>query len=182
MIRFSLVISAIEVVLTFGAALVIAMIDHSEPGLTEDDLRAVDLSCEKFTASAYQQFDVRYFDTRATLSASKQSVYVSHRFNLTPSDFDLKREKERTLVDRRDSGEGVITDDPFEGERAYVLRHRGADAVRAELVRVRGDEMILVRVTRAGVTGAAGKTEVANCERNARVIQDYLLQRWRWRE
>ncbi len=182
MIRFSLVISAIEVALTFGAALFIAVIDHSEPSLTEDDLRAVELSCEKFTASAYLQVDVRYFDARATLSASKQSVYVSHRFNLMPSDFDLKREKERAFVDRKDAGDGIITDDPFEGERAYVLRHRGADAVRAELVRTRGDEMILVRLTRAGVPGAAGKAEVTNCERNARVIQEHLLKRWGWRE
>lgn len=182
MAKFALAVTAAELVLTLGAALLVSAGDGSEPYLTPEDLRELRIpfeSCKTVHRSIRLNADWSW-DTKATLLEPRDSLYTSRMVNASPEEYTRRLDAEQRLW-QREGDAVVVRDDPYPGESGFAVRHRGRTGVRAELVRMRGGEILIVRVQRELGAGKDGKADVASCERRAGIIQACLLQRLGWR-
>jgi len=182
-IRFALLVTLVEIGLTAGAALLIAWNEEPEPFLTRDDLRTLDLPYESLRNERVPSLQALHcYESRAVLRVPRQSVYVSYRVEAGPKDLESRREKERALLEKKEAGQGSLIDEPFDGERGYAVRHRGPHGARMELVRARGRDLFIVRVSQEGVQGAEAQAAVARCDRLAHLIQHQIMTKLRWRD
>lgn len=182
MIRFAWTVTAVEVVLTFAAVLLISVVEAPEPYLTRGDLHTLGLRCNAHKTERRAPLHARVtWESQAVLSDPEQNVAVSYRQDVSPADFDLRLRKERDRLEKAGIGHGALIDEPFPGERGYALRFQSENSVRFEQVRAKGDDLLIVRVTHEGVSGLGGRIAMAQCDKRARLVQQVMLDKLRWR-
>ncbi len=180
--RFALIVTAIEVVLTAGASAFITMVEVPVAFVTESDLRGLGLPFESHECTRAVTLNAPCFDTRARLQSPTATLYTSLRTGASETDFEFRRAREELIRDHPERGEMVIINEPLPGERGYAVRHRGPKSVRFELVRLRGKDMLIVRVIREQPYDTLPAAELSRCERRARAIQEHLMLKMRWRD
>ncbi len=181
MIRFALAVTGIEIALTLGAALVVTIAEGSEPYLTEEDLRVLKLPFSSCQTRRVPRLNADYsFDTRAVLTSPSQTLTVVHMVGATPEEYSRRLEDARA---RQEKSEGrlILINEPFPGESGFGFRERESRQVSTELVRMRGREILVVRLKRVLPVESSGKVEAPETERQARVVQDQMLQKLGWR-
>jgi hypothetical protein len=182
-IRFAVTITAVELALTLVAAFMISVSDDFEPYLTPDDLAMLGLRHENHqTRRRSAGFsDTSNYITRADLLGPPQVLEVSYRLGMTPEDYDRLLSRERALQRQAAAGEITVIDEPFPRERGYSARQHSPALVRSELIRFRGYQILIVRVTRRDAGTARPEPAGAACEQRARLVQEYMLEKLGWR-
>jgi hypothetical protein len=92
-------------------------------------------------------------------------------------DLDFRRSREEVNRGHPERGETTIIEEPLPGERGYAVRQAGPKSSRFELVRLHGNDLLIVRVLREKPYDAQPGAEMARCERRAR--PDDLHTRYR---
>src|SRR5262245_3406705 len=182
MIRFAAVVTVIEIALTVAASLWVTLAEEPEPYVSRAELRGLGFEPESHATERRTRFGKTFsYDTRATLTGRPRVLFVSHRVETPPEEYEARHGGDVSLS--RDPSRGVTTvvETSRDGERGYTVRHRDSTEVRAELVRLRGSDMLIVRVTAPDVAGSPGNAVAAGCERDAGVLQQYLLRKLGWR-
>jgi hypothetical protein len=180
MTRFAVSITAVEILLTAFAAALFTLESEPEPYFSEDDLRELSLPFEKHQTQRRIRFDALLgYDSSFTLQRPAQNAWVSVRVDQTRDDYASRRRREESWATRPGFGSSTIRDDPGHQDQGYVVRHRSTSDVRCELVRFRGDRMLVVKVSRGGL-GENHDEELAACERRARLLQARMLGKIRW--
>jgi hypothetical protein len=180
--RFALTVSAIELLLIAGVALFVGLADGMEPYLSSSDLRSVGMEASSVNSRRRTFFDAVYHDTQAILREGGLSAYVSCRAPALPEDFEIRLTKERADAERPECGRILLVHNPVEGERDFALRHTAPGKVRAELVRLHGETLLIVRVVKEPPWTLKPDTEAARCERIARLIQERMMKKIGWRQ
>ena len=176
MTRFAIAVTVIEIILTLGASLMIAYVEPGEPTLSKGELEDMG-----FRVDSHRTRSKRYFqtltrhDTHATLGEPRRRVFTSVRVNESPADYVLRHRREVDLISDKSQGDGVLIEEPYDDEVGYALRHVMEDLVRAEVVRARANDMVIVQVTQEAVEGPAAQRAVAGCERQARIIMQVCV-------
>jgi hypothetical protein len=182
MIRFAAAVTGIEVALTFVASLWVTLAEAPEPYLSRAEFRALGLEPESHTTERKTRFGKIFsYDTQAALAARRRSVYVSLRVETPPEEFAVRRSGELALSRDPARGTATVLDNDGGDERGYTVRHRTSQEARAELVRLRGSDMLIVRVTAPDVPGSPGNSVVASCERDAIVLKQFFMRKLGWR-
>jgi len=181
MIRFAAAVTAIEIALTIAAALWVSLAEAPEPYLSRAELRALGFEADAHSTERKQRFGAVFsYDTRASLAERPGALYVSLRVGTPPEEYRARRGGEILLSGEPARGVTTVLDSDREGVRSYSVRHRGPDGIRAEVVFLRGSEMLIVRATRPDVPGGPGNAASAACERAARIVQHYMLRKLGW--
>jgi hypothetical protein len=180
--RFAVIVTALEVGLTAAASILVTYTDPPPGFATENDLRSLGLSYRTHENRRGESGNAPYYDTRATLTGPEASLFVSLRTDATPTDFDFRRSRDEASQERPERGELVIINEPIPGEQGYAVRHNGPKSLRFELVRIRRNEMLIVRVVREKPYDSKASVEMARCERRARLVQEHLMVKLRWRD
>ncbi len=180
--RFAIAVTALEAGLTAAASILVTYTDPPPGFATENDLRTLGLSYRSHENRRWESGNAPCYDTRAALTGPEGALYVSLRTDATPTDFDFRRSRDEISRDLPERGELVIINEPVPGERGYAVRHSGPKSVRFELVRIRRGEMLIVRVVREKPFDSKPSVEMARCERRARLVQEHLMVKLRWRE
>jgi len=153
------------------------------PGFaTENDLRSLGLTFSAHDNRRGESGNSPYYDTRATLTHPDASLFVSLRSDATMTDFEFRRSRDEASRGHPERGELVIINEPFSGEEGYAVRHSGPNSARFELVRLRKGEMLIVRLVREKPFDISPPAELARCERRARLVQELLMVKLRWRD
>lgn len=182
MVRFAVTIAIVELALTLGATFTITLVETGEPYLNEADLHGLSIPFTAVSTSRAKRFDQVFYDTRAELSDPPQTLAVSVRTEHSSVDYDHRLNRERSRHGDPRHGTIVLLEEPMPGEQGYVLRQRGPNSVRSEIVRLRGTDLLVVTVSRRMPFDATPSQEVVRCERRARLVELYLLEKLRWRE
>lgn len=182
LLRFAVVVTVLELALTAVASVLVTYTEPPPAFATEGDLRDLGFKVDHHENRRWTSVNAPCYDTRATLASPTASLYVSLRTEALKTDYDFRRSRENVTRNQPDRGEMVIINEPIPGEQGYAVRHRGAKSVRFELVRLRRSEMLIVRVVREKPFDMPESAELSRCERRARVIQEHLMVKMRWRE
>jgi len=182
LLRFAIVVTVLELVLTAGASVVVGYVEAPAAFATNNDLRDLGISFSEHRNSREGSIQAPIYDTNATLDSPTASLWVRYRADMTKTDFDFRRAREEVRRGRPEFGELVLINEPLPGEVGYAVRHRGPSSVRFELVRLRGSEMLIINVVRKMPYDSLPAAELSRCERRARVIQEHLMMKLRWRE
>lgn len=180
--RFAIVITGIEFVLTVAASVLVTYTEAPPAFATEGDLRGLGLSFSEHANRRYLRQGSPAYETRASLLAPAGSLWVDFRSDSTATDLEFRRSRDELIRERPDRGEVVIINEPLPGESGYAVRHRGPKSVRFELVRLRKTELFIVRVSRDVPPDALPSAELSRCERQARMVQEHLMVKMRWRD
>jgi hypothetical protein len=179
-VRFAVTVAVVEFVLTTAAGLYLAASLEVEPYATRGDFQDLGLEVESFSTSRQERFErLHSYDTQAKLSDGTV-VWVKVRMHSLPIDYELHLRREKDLGEKRERGVTTVLDEPLPGELGHTVRQRGTSGVRAEVVRFRGDRMLIVGFRRQGNFGPASAEEAARCERLARSLRDILAVRLGW--
>jgi hypothetical protein len=182
LLRFAVAVTIIELVLTAFASVLVSYTDPPASFATEADLRALGMSTTAHENRRWLQMDVPCYETKATLTEPVAQLWVSHRTLAGAVDVDFRRSREEVNRAHPERGETTIIDEPLPGEKGYAVRQAGPKSSRFELVRLRGNDLLIVRVLREKPYDAQPGAEMARCERRARVIQEMIMTRMRWRD
>ncbi len=180
--RFAVVVTVLEFALTAVASVLVTYTEPPPAFVTERDLRDLGLRVVEHENRRWTSVNAPCYDTRAKLDSPPASLFVTLRTDATKIDFDFRRSREVVWKDQLDRGERVVINEPIPGEEGYAVRLRGPDFVRFELVRLRNTEMLVVQVTRKMPYDSLPAAELSRCERRARVVQEHLMSKMRWRE
>ena len=180
--RFAVVITVLEFALTAVASVLVTYTEPPPGFTTERDLRELHIPFTEHENRRWLSVDAPCYDTRAKLDSPPAALYVSLRTDALRTDFDFRRSREVVTASKPDRGETVIINEPIPGEEGYAIRHRGPKSVRFELVRLRKSEMLIVRVIRDMPYDTLPAAELSRCERRARIVQEHLMTKMRWRE
>lgn len=182
MIRFAMTVTAIELVLTMGASLFIAATEGYDPHLTQDDMDLIGIPYENFqTLRRTRYLTATSYESTAILPSGSQKLRVSHIMGARAEDYNLRLERERELGRKSAPGRMVVVADPFPDENGYAVRQNGRNLARCEVVRMRAETMLIVEVYRTDSNYGVNPSEAANCERNARVVLNHMLEKLGWR-
>jgi hypothetical protein len=182
LIRFAVVVTLVELVLTAGASVLVSYTEAPPAFATDGDLRELGIAFTQHRNSREGTIQSPIYNTDATLDAPTASLWARYRTDMSKTDFDFRRSREEIRRGRPEFGELVIIDEPMPGELGYAIRHRGPNSVRFELVRLRGSELLIVNVVRKMPYDNLPAAELSRCERRARVVQEHLMMKLRWRE
>ena len=180
--RFAIVITVLEFALTAIASVLVTYTEPPPGFLTDRDLRDLHIPYTEHENRRWVSVDAPCYDTRAKLDGPPASLFVSLRTDALKTDYDFRHSREEVMRDKPDRGEVVIITEPIPGEEGYAVRHRAPKYVRFELVRLRRSDMLIVRVTREMPYDSPPAAELSRCERRARVVQEHLMTKLRWRE
>ena len=180
--RFAVAVTIIELGLTAFAAVLVSYTDPPPSFATEADLRSLGLTYGAHENRRWLQADAPCYDTKATLTEPAAQLWVSHRTFATATDLDFRRSRDEVNRGRPERGETVIINEPLPGEKGYAVRHAGPKSSRFELVRLHGRDLLIVRVLREMPYDGPAGVEMARCERRARVVQELIMSRLRWRD
>jgi hypothetical protein len=197
MIRFAISVTAIEIALTLGAAAWVTFSENGEPYVTKAELETLGISVEKYSTERKMRFGELFsFDTQAVLPGSSlglasgdtrpgPALLVSVRVNTPKVEYDSRLAGERHPRMRDGDELPVVNEEPWPDELGYVVRQRVRNGVRAEVVRLRGKNLLIVRMNWTNIPlppDRAGEA-VAKCEHFARLLQDFMVTRkLGWRE
>lgn len=182
LLRFAVVVTVLELALTAVASVLVTYTEPPPGFATEGDLKDLGLKFEQHENRRWTSVNAPCYDTRAKLLGPDATLYVSLRTDALKTDYEFRRSREEVMKDQPERGEIVIINEPIPGEVGYAVRHRGPKSVRFELVRLRRSEMLIVRVVRELPYDTLPSAELSRCERRARVIQEHLMAKMRWRE
>jgi hypothetical protein len=182
LLRFALVVTVIEFVLTIAASVLVTYTEPPAGFLTESELGELGMKFEQHENKRWIHLDAPCYDTRARLIDPPGSLYVSLRSDASATDFEFRRRREEALREKSDKGELVLINEPLPGEEGYALRYRGPSSVRFELVRRRDKEMLIVRVSREKPFDTVESAALSKCEHRARAVQEHLMLKMRWRD
>lgn len=182
LLRFAIVITVLEFALTAVASVLVTYTEPPPGFATEGDLRDLNLPFTEHENRRWTSVDAPCYDTRAKLDGPPASLTVSLRTDALRTDYDFRRSREVVMGGRPERGETVVINEPIPGEEGYAVRHRSPKFVRFELVRLRQSEMLIVRVIREMPYDTLPAAELSRCERRARVVQEHLMMKMRWRE
>jgi hypothetical protein len=182
LLRFAVVVTLLEAALTAMAAILVTYTDPPPGFATENDLRSLGLSFSDLQNRRWESGNSPCYDTRATLRSPDSAFFVSLRTDATPTDFEFRRSKDEAAREHPEQGELVIVNEPIPGEQGYAVRHSGPRSVRFELVRIRKGELLIVRVVREKPFDSVPAAELSRCERRARIVQEHLMVKLRWRD
>ncbi len=182
MVRFAVLMTLVELALTVGAVFAITLVEPGEPYLSEADLRGLRIPFASVTTSRAKRLGQVFYDTRVKLKDPPQTLYVSLRTEHSGVDYDHRINRERRRDGDPRHGSLVVVEEPMPGERGYALRQRGPGSVRSEIVRLRGTDFLIVAVSRPTPPDLTPAQAVVGCERRARTVELYLLEKLRWRE
>lgn len=180
--RFAIVVTILELALTAAASVLVSYTEPPVGFVTENDLKDLGLQAEKHETRRWTSVNAPCYDTRARLVSPDATLFASLRTDGTPTDFEFRRSREQVIGGQPHLGETVIINEPLPGERGYAVRHRGPKSVRFELVRLRGSDLLIVRVVRELPFDTLPAAELSKCERRCRAIQEHLMVKMRWRE
>ena len=182
LLRFAVVVTVLELVLTATASVLVTYTEAPPGFATESDLRELGIPFTEHKNAREGSMQSPIYDTTATLSNPTATLLVRYRTDQSKTDFEFRRSREEVWRDRPDNGELVLINEPIPGEQGYAVRHRAPNSVRFELVRLRGSEMLTVRVVRRAPYDSLPAAEMSKCERRARIVQEQLMTKLRWRE
>lgn len=182
LMRFAIAVTVLEVALTALASVLVTYTDPPPGFATEQDLRALGFSFSAHENTRWTAADAPCYDTRATLTSPDAKLYVSFRTDATTTDFSFRRSRDEASRERPERGEITIINEPMPGEEGYAVRQRGPKSARFELVRLRRGDMLIVRVVREKPFEASDAVELSKCERRARLVQEMIMSRLRWRD
>ncbi|HVR83840.1 MAG TPA: hypothetical protein VMU54_05970 [Planctomycetota bacterium] len=180
--RFAVAITMVELALTAMATVLVTYTDPPPGFVTETDLHSLGLNFSAHDNRRGESGNSPYYDTRATLSNPDSSLFASLRTDATTTDFEFRRSRDEASREHPERGELVIINEPFSGEQGYAVRHSGPNSARFELVRIRKNEMLIVRLVREKPYDTIPAAELARCERRARLVQEHLMVKLRWRD
>jgi hypothetical protein len=176
MLRFMIAVTTVELLLTALAAWWVTAAESVGAHVTERDLREFSIPFTSLTPTSTRSGDTANHETRARFRDPEQSLYTSLRTGATTTDFEFRKGREEALQRKADRGPLSIVDEPLPGELGYSLRHSGTKSLRFELVRLRGSELLIVRV---GMENP-GAGDMAKAERRARLVQERIMGRIGW--
>ena len=183
MIRFAVAITSVELVLTLGAALWITFEERDEPFVAAAEFEMLGIPVEKHSMDRRTRSGgLVSFDTQAVVKGPGPALMVSLRVKATREEFDARRAAERPPEAGEGKEQTIVNDESWPQEPGYVVRERGRNGVRSELVRLHGSEMLVVRAIRMDVPAGKSGEEVSTCERLARIVQEFVMSRklgWR---
>lgn len=180
MTRFAISVTAVEILLTAFAAALFTLESDPEPYFSEDDLRELSLPYERHQTQRRIRFEALLgYDSSFALLHPAQNAWVSVRVEQREDDYAARRRREENWATRPGFGRSMIRDDPGHQDLGYVVRHRSTSDVRCELVRFRGDRMLVVKVSKSGLSENHDEA-LAACERRARLLQARMLGKIRW--
>lgn len=183
MIRFAVIITAVEVALTLGALLFVTLAETRDPYLDREEFEGLGIPVEKYSTDPRMRFGALFsYDTQAVVKGPGPAITISVRVNTPREEFEAREAAERAARLREGEERPVVNDESWPGEPAYAVRHRGRNGVRSELVRLHGREMLIVRVIRMDAPGASAGELASTCERLARLIQGFMARKLGWRE
>jgi hypothetical protein len=182
LLRFAVAVTIIELALTALASVLVTYTDPPASFVTEADLNSLGITASAHESRRWLQMEVPCYETKATLAEPAAQLWVLHRTLAGPVDLDFRRSREEVNRERPERGETTIIEEPIPGERGYAVRHAGPKSSRFELVRLHGNDLLIVRVLREKPYDGQPGAEMARCERRARVIQEMLMARMRWRD
>jgi hypothetical protein len=182
LLRFAVAVTVLELVLTVAASVLVTFTEAPPAFATENDLRDLGLAFTEHRNWREGTIQAPIYKTTAALASPPASLVVSYRADWTRTDYEFRRAREEVRRDRPEFGEAVIINEPLPGEQGYAVRQRGPNSVRFELVRLRGSEMMIVSVVRKVPYDNLPAAELSRCERRARVVQEHLMMKLRWRE
>lgn len=182
LLRFAVIVTVLELALTAVASVLVTYTEPPPGFVTENDLRELGLKYEQHENRRWVTVNAPCYDTRAKLLSPDASLYVSLRTDALKTDYDFRKSREEVLRDNPERGETVIINEPIPGEVGYAVRHRGPKSVRFELVRLRRTDLLIVRVVREMPFDMLPSAELSRAERRARVLQEQLMAKMRWRE
>ena len=180
--RFAVAVTSLELVLTVAASVLVSYTEAPPAFATEADLRDLAISHTEHRNSRLGSIQAPIYETTATLASPSALLFVSFRTDISKTDYEFRRAREEVNRSRPELGETVLINEPLPGEEGYAVRQRGPTAVRFELVRFRGTDMLIVRVVRKEPYDNLPAAELARCERRARVVQEHLMMKLKWRE
>ena len=183
MIRFAVAVTAMEILLTLGACLWIAYADRSEPTVTQAEFGQLGITLEKYSTDHRMRFGSFFsYETLAQVADGGPAITVSVRVNTPRAEYDTRLAGEK-LPRLRDGDEApVVTDESWPDESGYGVRQCGRNGARAEIVRLRGSTMIVIRAVHLNVSGNVAHHAAARAERLVRLVQDHLVVKLGWRE
>jgi hypothetical protein len=182
LLRFALAVTVLEFVLTIGASVLVTYTEPPTGFLTETDLSALGMTFTEHENKRWIHLNAPCYDTRARLASPSASLYASLRSDASEADFTFRRRREEAISERSDRGEAVVINEPLPGEEGYAVRYRGPTSVRFELVRLRGSDMLVVRVSREKPFDTTESAALSKCELRARAVQEQLMFKLRWRD
>ena len=182
LIRFALAVTALEFILAVVASVLVTYTEPPTGFLTEVDVGELGMKFEQHENRRWIHLDAPCYDTRAKLSGPTASLYVSLRSEASAADFNFRRHREEAIRERADKGKLILINEPLPGEEGYAIRSRGANSVRFELVRLRGKELLIVRVTSEKPFDSVESAALSKCEQRARAVQEHLMLKMRWRD
>jgi len=180
--RFAVAVTIIELVLTAFASVLVSYTDPPPSFATESDLTSLGMSTSAHENRRWLHMDAPCYETKATLTEPTAQLWVSHRTLATAVDLDFRRSREEVNRQHPERGETTIIEEPLPGEKGYAVRHASPRSSRFELVRLHGSDLLIVRVQRDKPYDGQPGAEMARCERRARVIQEMIMTRMRWRD
>lgn len=182
LLRFAVVVTVLELVLTAGASVLVTYTEAPPAFATDNDLRDLGIAFTEHRNSREGSIQSPIYDTNATLDIPTASLWVRYRADMSKTDFDFRRAREEGRRNRPELGEFVIINEPSPGEMGYAVRHRGPSSLKFELVRLRGSELLIVNVVRKMPYENLPAAELSRCERRARLVQEHLMMKLRWRD
>jgi hypothetical protein len=180
--RFAVVVTVLEFALTAMASILVTYTDPPPGFVTENDLRSLGMYQTTLDNRRWESAGAPCYDTRAVLETPVAQLFTSLRTDATPTDFAFRRSRDEASQSRPERGETTIINEPLPGEQGYAVRHIGPKSVRFELVRIRRNEMLIVRVVRDKPFDTLAASELTRCERRARLVQEHLMVKLAWRE
>lgn len=181
MTRFAVAVTLVELALTGLTAALFTLESPPDPYLSPEDLRAFDLPFENHETARRLRFEALLgYDSNVVLLRPRQTAWVSLRVDQLEVDYLTRRGREEAWASRpgRASRTTVATDAGSD-HPGYAVRQRGPSGARCELVRFKGDRMLIVRVSRNEPLEEP-EEELAACERRARLLQARMLQKTGW--
>ena len=179
MLRFAIGVTFVELALTTTAAMFLASTIENELFFEPGDVAALGLPVESHSTSYVRRFDALFsYDT--TVTSGTVRLWISVRPEPTAADYTLRRLRESSAAAAGGPGSIFVDEDGSE-ERGYLSRVRGRGSVRAEVVRVRPDALLIVRVGQSWESDAGSEEAAARCERRARLVAARMAEKLRWR-
>lgn len=182
LLRFAIAVTVLEVILTIAASVLVTYTEPPVAFMTETDLSDIGIKAEKHETVRRIHQNAPCYDTTATLANPAAKLYVSLRTDATPADFAFRRQREEANRGHPERGEITLINEPLPGEQGYAVRHRSGNSVRFEAVRLRGTDLLIVRVMREAPYDATESAMISKCELRARAVQEHLMFKMRWRD
>ncbi len=182
MARFAVAVTFLELVLSGLTALLFTLESPPDPYLSPEDLRDFDLPFENHETARRLRFEALLgYDTNVVLLRPRQTAWISLRVDQLEADYLTRRRREEAWASRPGkASRTTVAADAGTDHPGYAVRQQSPSGARCELVRFKGDRMLVVRVSRSEPLGEAPEEELAACERRARLLQARMLQKTGW--